>query len=184
MTPDHSDALCWFPFRCYLKIFKYPEVLQHTYILCSPWMSCTVNRCMFAGRDRAVAALSINLLTANGKHEIFCWYLKRFSCYEWWHIEKGEFGDVLFFFQSAPLIAALLCYLFLPRLVLSFSMSSPAVLNIQRIENVIRIMAPLFCMLFFPLVGGSSKQQQSYHSCLKRDFASLHIPDNHKIVFQ
>lgn len=54
---------------------------------------------------------------------------------------------------------------------------------VVRIENVIRIMAPLFCVLFFPLVGESSQQQQGYWSCLKRDFASLYIPNNHKIGF-
>lgn len=180
LAPDHSDAVCWFPFRCYLKIFKYPEVLQpHLH----PVPGChALWTDVFAGKGRAVAALSINLLTANGKQERFCWCLKCFSCYEqWWHIEEQELSDTIFFFQSASLIGTLLCYLFFSRLMLSFSMSSPAVLNMQRIENVIRMMAPFILHTFFALQWGEVQQQQSYWSCLKRDFASLHIPNNHKI---
>lgn len=163
--------MCWFPFRCYLKILEYPEVLQPHFTVAG-CMSCTLNRCVFAGRSRALAALFINLLTANGKQERFCWYLECFSCYEqWWCIREGELGDAVFFFQSAPLIAALLCSLFSPQVNVVFlnvsSSGSECAEIVIRIENVIRIMSPLFCVLFFPSVRGSSKQQQSYWSCLK-----------------
>lgn len=65
---------------------------------------------------------------------------------------EGELGDAVFFFQLAPLIAALLCYLFFPQVNAVFlhvsSGGSEYAEIVIRIENVIR-MAPLFCMLFF-----------------------------------
>lgn len=131
-------------------IWKYLSTLKndsHTYILYSPWVSCTLSRCVFAGRGRALAALFINL-TANGKEERFCWCLGCFSCYEqWWHIGEGVRWHYLLLSVSPSDSCFAIC--FYPRLMLSFSMSAPAVLNMQRIENVTRIMAPLFCKLFF-----------------------------------